>query len=178
MNLTNISLADDRQRMNISVPKFEDMCSIAVGSARDANAICADESYMSIRVFVPIDPTDSPYFSRIKNKSNVAIDCRGETESGKAASKECWSVCEGGDKSSGCPEMSEGGGLYLMHDTCDEFKREDYSVCLELDTAAQCGYHVRTNKGTQDSKCVQALPSCWHMPSGARIWPGGVLGSK
>ena len=37
MNVTNISLADDRQRMNISVPKFEDMCSIAVGSARDTN---------------------------------------------------------------------------------------------------------------------------------------------
>ena len=69
--------------------------------------------------------------------------------------------------------MSEGGGLYLMHDTCDEFK-EDYGV-PRIGHGSSCGYHVRTNKGTQVLKC-ESLASRGICPSGARIWP--KVGSK
>ena len=44
-----------------------------------------------------------------------------------------------------------------MRDTCANFKRVDYSVCLHPENASNCGYHVRTNEKPRNSKVTASL---------------------
>ena len=161
-NATDANVARDGRSINVSVPAFVDMKMV---EREDL------QGYVSVRVFVPVNPLPpSPDFSS-PNKDTATIDCRGHLE----LPAYCSSYCDGGTAASrGCPAAPQGGGLYLLPNTCAKFKQDDYKICVDSDTAALCGYHVvhETSQQRKDPNTDITCKPCprRHTP-GPAIWP-------
>ena len=163
-NVTNASVAEGGRSINVSMPAFTDMKAVKAADL---------QGYMSVRVLVSVDPLPPSSSFSSPNKDNVTIDCRGHIVSPAY----CSSYCDGGATGSrGCPAAAQGGGLYLLPDTCAEYKKDDYTMCLDPDMAALCGYHV-VHKTSQKEKDTGAeitckpCPPAGLCPGGPRIWP-------